>query len=47
MRRRIFHSKNRGIGSLTVLDEDLLQSERYIDTEMGVLLPPTSVVGQE
>ena len=27
------------IGSIAALDEDLQQSERYVDTEMGV--PPT------
>jgi len=35
------------IGSITALDEDLLQSERYIDTEMGVPLPPTSAAVEE
>ena len=27
------------IGYITALDEDLLQSDRYIDTEMGIALP--------
>ena len=26
------------IGSITALDEDLVQSERYIDTEMGLMV---------
>lgn len=35
------------IGSIAALDEDLLQSERYIDTEMGVPLLPASAASEE
>ena len=35
------------IGSIAVLDEDLQQSERYIDTEMGVSIPPTPDADEE
>lgn len=34
------------IGSITALDEDLQQSERYVDTEMGVPLNHTKVNGE-
>lgn len=30
------------VGYIAALDEDLQQSERYIDTEMGLSLPPTT-----
>ena len=35
------------IGSIAALDEDLQQSERYVDTEMGVPLTPTTNTGTE
>lgn len=35
------------VGSITSLDEDLQQSERYIDTEMGVPLTPTSAASNK
>ena len=35
------------IGSIAALDEDLLQSERYIDTEMGVPLLTAPTAGEE
>jgi len=35
------------IGEITALDEDLQQSERYIDTEMGVPVPTTTEASQE
>jgi hypothetical protein len=35
------------VGSIAALDEDLQQSERYVDTEMGVPLSPTTRVGGE
>jgi hypothetical protein len=35
------------IGSIPALDEDLLQSERYIDTEMGVPLLTAPTAGEE
>lgn len=35
------------IGEITALDEDLQQSERYIDTEMGVPVSVTNGNGQE
>jgi hypothetical protein len=30
------------VGSIAALDEDLQQSERYVDTEMGIPLTPAN-----
>lgn len=35
------------VGSIAALDEDLQQSERYVDTEMGVSLTPAAETGEE
>jgi hypothetical protein len=35
------------VGDITALDEELQQSERYVDTELKVPLTPTADVDEE